>query len=63
MKYWNWINLFDMCWRQNPFERPSFSQICNSLETSEFVNNDIIIKDFDEYKKFINRNNGLKNFK
>ena len=55
MKYWSWVNLIDMCWSQNPLERPSFSQICDVLETSEFVNNDIVVKDFDEYKKIINR--------
>ena len=55
MKYYNWINLIEMCWNQNPFERPSFTQICDILETSEFVSNDKIVKEFNEYKKIINR--------
>lgn len=43
------------CWCQDPAQRLSFTDICEKLELSEFVNGKINIKHFNTYMKIINR--------
>ena len=51
----NWMKLINKCWKQNPEERPSFEEICNVLESKEFVNEYIDQKSFESYKKLIKK--------
>lgn len=48
-------NLIKLCWSQDPLKRPSFKSIVLELKTNqEFISNDDInIKEFQDYVKFI----------
>lgn len=49
-----WKNLIQQCWNQDPESRPTFQQICNILESPEFVST--IDKDlFDSYKELLDK--------
>lgn len=50
-----WRNLIRQCWEQNPNSRPAFNQICELLESSEFVIPEAK-KEFDEYKEYLDKN-------
>lgn len=49
-----WENLIIKCWNQDPYQRPDFTDICNTIEKS-FINDSIDVKSFNKYKKIINR--------
>ena len=49
----SWRNLIERCWGQDPNKRPSFTEICDLLESSIFVNPTINISAFNEYKKIV----------
>lgn len=42
----NWKNMILCCWSQDPNKRPDFTSICCSLESNQFVNNEIDEKAF-----------------
>ncbi|KAK8882221.1 hypothetical protein M9Y10_044862 [Tritrichomonas musculus] len=46
----HWIELIDKCWAQKPENRPTFKQICDRLESDDFLTSDIDIDLFKEYK-------------
>ena len=48
-----WKNLIEKCWDQDPYQRPSFTEICNLMESEDFVNTSVNIVAFDDYKKII----------
>lgn len=47
----HWRNLLNQCWAQDPNKRLTFTEICDMLETDDFVNNLSDRGAFDEYKK------------
>lgn len=49
-----WKKLIRSCWDQDPINRPTFEQICNLLETPDFVTAGIDSNLFNEYKDKIN---------
>lgn len=50
----NWKKLISDCWNENPTKRPSFEDICEKLESTEFVNASINILEFKKYKNLFN---------
>lgn len=49
----HWKKLIEDCWRQNPTERPNFTEICDTLESKTFVNDSIDKAVFNAYKKIV----------
>ena len=49
----NWKKLITMCWQENPDCRPTFAEICDVLESDEFVNDSIDRQVFEDYKRII----------
>ncbi|KAK8837105.1 hypothetical protein M9Y10_037158 [Tritrichomonas musculus] len=49
----NWKKLITMCWEQIPDCRPTFAEICDLLESDEFVNDSIDRQAFEDYKRII----------
>ena len=49
----SWRNLIERCWDQDPNKRPTFTEICDLLESSIFVNPTINISAFNDYKKIV----------
>lgn len=49
----NWTELIQACWNQQPEKRPTFTEICNVLESYVFVNDRIDRKLFENYKKLV----------
>lgn len=48
-----WKQLIEACWDNNPIGRPTFTEICNRLESNVFCNDTIDKKRFNEYKNLI----------
>lgn len=46
-------DLIKQCWDQKPNQRPTFTEICNRLESELFCNDSIDKERFDAYKKII----------
>lgn len=53
----NWQNLITQCWSQDPKNRPSFSHICDLLESAAFQTN-IDKSLFNQYKQLIDKEPG-----
>ncbi|KAK8858303.1 hypothetical protein M9Y10_013405 [Tritrichomonas musculus] len=49
----NWQKLITQCWDKDPVNRPTFSEICDRLETNDFITPDINKELFDTYKSII----------
>lgn len=49
----NWQKLINDCLDYAPSDRPTFTEICNLLESDTFVNDKIDRKVFEEYKKLV----------
>ena len=49
----NWKKLITKCWEQEPDCRPTFAEICDVLESDEFVNDSIDRQAFEDYKRII----------
>ena len=49
----NWKELITACWAQEPDCRPTFAEICDVLESDEFVNDSIDKQAFEDYKRII----------
>ena len=45
-----WKNLIITCWNQEPDLRPNFTQICRILESNQFINYRMNIREFNLYK-------------
>lgn len=50
-----WQRLIRSCWDQDPQCRPTFAQICDLLESPEFVTSDIDSTLFESYKEKVNK--------
>lgn len=53
----NWRGLIDICWQQDPSLRPSFDDICNILESTDFMTESI---DKELFESFKNREINIK---
>ncbi|KAK8837102.1 hypothetical protein M9Y10_037155 [Tritrichomonas musculus] len=53
----NWKELITVCWAQEPDCRPTFEDICDVLESDEFVNDSIDRQAFEDYKESLNMTN------
>lgn len=51
----NWRKLIENCWDQNPHQRPTFDQICQLIESSEFLNDRIDKDQFIAYKNILDK--------
>ena len=49
----NWTNLIQRSWSQEPKDRPTFKEICDLLESDEFVTQNINRDIFENYKKLV----------
>ena len=49
----NYRNLIEMCWSEDPCDRPSFETICKKLESEEFVTKNVNKDAFHDYIKLI----------
>lgn len=49
----NWRNLIEHCWQKNHDDRPSFTEICDLLESSAFLNSTINMTAFNDYMKIV----------
>lgn len=49
----SYTNLIKKCWEQNPYDRPTFTEICDELESDVFYNDSIDKKRFNDYLKII----------
>lgn len=49
----NWKKLIERCYSQEPEKRPTFTEICDILESDEFVNDKIDHELFESYKKIV----------
>lgn len=49
----NWKRLIIDCWNDDPEKRPTFTQICDILESDVFVNEDINKDEFLKYKDIV----------
>ena len=56
-----WRDLISKCWSQVPDERPSFTMICDFLESDEFLDDTIDRDVFDDYKKIVKPFRPIKN--
>ena len=45
----SYTNLIKKCWEQNPYDRPTFTEICDELESDVFYNDSIDKKRFNDY--------------
>lgn len=49
-----YVDLITSCWDENPDIRPTFTEICDLLESDEFLNDPEIDRDlFEDYKKLV----------
>lgn len=49
----NWRNLIEKCWQKNQYDRPSFTEICDLLESGAFLNSTINMAAFNDYMKIV----------
>ncbi|KAK8897116.1 hypothetical protein M9Y10_015050 [Tritrichomonas musculus] len=49
----HWKELIENCWAQNPTDRPPFTDICDVLESDQFVTNSINKDLFNSYQKMV----------
>lgn len=51
-----WKNLIEKCWSQDPSDRPKFDDIVATLESDEYLDDEIDKDLFNEYKLFLSNN-------
>ena len=49
----HWKELITNCWKKDPKERPTFTEICDTLESDDFMNGSISRHVFENYKRAV----------